>query len=459
MQQYVNNNNMFYNIEEDMDLTVNLKKILLSSFKRINIIIPTFLIVLVIFICFTFILPKKYTVSADIYLKNSNSTNLSEFNPYLIENFGGSGGLAEQLGTGTSSALTNELEIIKSPLVLDKVIRENNIKYGKRFGIFPNKKEGEYLSAVAFVGKGKILSFKNKKGTNIITIEYTSKKPELAYNIVSSIITNYIDLHKGLNSEKSKSDKELLEKEYKQAKAQLDERMKTVSGLPSTAIAGSGNISAMSAFSKSAQRAMSNIQGQYVAGEKSQLAVKEDAEKVAQLARKLEWAKLVDEMSDSSKVLILKEPQQLRDFEYSSPKLLINIILGIVFGILASLIAVIYKELTDKKLTYSMLGDDILYKDKDTIINLKSDLLANADKRITFALFENIPDEIQDTLKNFKNITFVKADISNDLIEKAKNSDIVYLISTINKTDSKLYKQIIKMLKKINIKTIKDLLV
>lgn len=66
-------------------------------------------------------------------------------------------------------------------------------------------------------------------------------------------------------------------------------------------------------------------------------------------------------MSDSSKVIVLKEPRKLKDYEQTSPKLFTNILLGIVFGVIASLIAVLFRENTDKKLTYSMLGDEIIY--------------------------------------------------------------------------------------------------
>ena len=145
--------------------------------------------------------------------------------------------------------------------------------------------------------------------------------------------------------------------------------MNSVSGLPSTAVSGSGGLAALSSISKSAQKAMSGIQGQYVSGVKSEMRLREDAEKVAALSSKLEWAKLVDQMSESSKVIVLKEPRQLQEYEQASPKLFTNILLGIVFGVIASLIAVIFAENTDKKLTYSMLGENIIY-------NLENDLTA-----------------------------------------------------------------------------------
>lgn len=352
------------------------------------------------------------------------------------------------LMAGSNGVLINELELIQAPLVIDKVIRENNLVYKKKWGIIPNKKEGELLSTKDFLKKN--ISFENKKGTNVITIEYKNKKPELAYNVVNSIINNYVELHKQLNSEKSKSDKKVIEAEYNKAKKALNTKLNSSSGLPEQALATSGNISAMSAFSKSARQAMANLTGQVIQGQKSRVAVTEEAEKVAALSSKLEWAKMVDEMSDSSKVLVLKEPQKLRDFEYSSPKLLINILLGIVFGFIASLFAVIFAENTDKKLTYSMLGDNIIYNLEEDFSDLKLLLLANADKHMSIITFEDIPSNILSKFENIRNINFVKADISNEFVNNIAASDKVILIASVGKTNSKFYKQIKSMLGEMN---------
>lgn len=430
--------------ELDEELTIDIKKILFALWSRRFLIVKTFTLILVVFVGLTFIMPKKYKVESDLYVNKANSSNMMEINPYAIEELGGAGGGMAALMAGGGGTLTNELELMQSPLVIDKVIRENNLIYKKKFGILPNKKEGEFISTQAFLKKN--ISFENKKGTNVITIEYKSKDPELAYNVVNSIINNYVELHKQLNSEKSKSDKQVIEREYNKAKKALNQKVNTVGGLPEQAAATAGNLSAMSAFSKSAQQAMANIKGQIVAGQKSRIAVTEEAEKVAALSSKLEWAKMVDEMSDSSKVLVLKEPQKLRDFEYSSPKLLINILLGIVFGFIASLFAVILAENTDKKLTYSMLGDNIIYNLEDDFSDLKLYLLANQDKKVSIAVFENISQNIAEHLQAYKNVNLVRADITEEFVQNIKNSDEVVVLTSIGKTNSKLYKQIKTML-------------
>ena len=452
-------NNISYIPQDELDeeLTIDLKKIVLTIWNRRILLTKVFGIVLIFFILLTFILPKKYEVQSDLYINKANGTNIAEINPYVLSDLGSTrGGMAAMLAGGNSQ-LTNEIELMKSPLVIDKVIRENNFVYKKKFGIIPNKREGEYISTAAFLGKGKNISFENKKGTNIITITYKARKPETAYNVVASIITNYIDLNKQLNSEKSKSDKKIIEAEYNKVKASLNEKVNSSSGMPDAAASGMGQLSILSAFSNSASNAMGALKGQMAEGKKSQIAVSEEAAKMAELSKKLEWAKLVEEMSDSSKVLVLKEPQKLRPFENSSPKLFMNILLGIVFGFIAALAALIYVENTDKKLTYSMLGDEILYDLQNNTDELKMLLLANQDKRISLVTFGNLPYEID--IKGFQNIQLLEADISSNFINGVSATDAVILFAQVGQTNSKLYKQTKSLLNDIKKPVIKEVLV
>ena len=452
-------NNISYIPQDELDeeLTIDLKKIVLTIWNRRILLTKVFGIVLIFFILLTFILPKKYEVQSDLYINKANDTNIAEINPYVLSELGSAGGGMAAMLAGGNSQLTNEIELMKSPLVLDKVIRENNLVYKKKFGFIPNKKEGEFLTAKDFIGKGKNISFENKKGTNVITITYKAKKPETAYNVVASIITNYIDLNKQLNSEKSKSDKKIIEAEYNKVKASLNEKVNSSSGMPDTAASGMGQLSILSAFSNSASNAMGALKGQMAEGKKSQIAVSEEAAKMAELSKKLEWAKLVEEMSDSSKVLVLKDPQKLRPFENSSPKLFMNILLGIVFGFIAALAALIYVENTDKKLTYSMLGDEILYDLQNNTDELKMLLLANQDKRLSLVAFGNLPYEID--IKGFNNIQLLEADISSNFINSISATDAVILFAQVGQTNSKLYKQTKSLLNDIKKPVIKEVLV
>lgn len=448
--------NYYVQDELDEDLNIDLKKIFFTLWSRKFLICKIFAIVFVFFILLTFILPKKWQVDADLYINKSNNTNMAEINPYFIEEVGMGGGMAAMLSGGGGN-LMNEIELMQSPLVIDNVIKENDLRFKPLFGFIPTAKTGEYLTTEKFLKKGPKIEV--KKGTNVVSISYKNKDKDLAYAVVTGIITNYVELRKELMNEKAKSDTKILESEYNKVKADLDKRIKNVNGIPSNAMTGAGNLAAMSAFSKSAQTAMSTMQGQFIAGEKSQIALREDTEKLTQLSSKLQWAKLVDSMSDSSKVVLLKEPLPLRDWEYKSPKLLINIILGIVFGTIASLIGVILKEITDKKLAYSMLGDEIIYNAEDDLSEIKKVLLANKDKSMAIVAFNSIPNVIITELQKYRNINYVQADLTEDFVNGISNAEKTILFVSVGKTDSKLYKSIKEILIDKNKQIIKEVLV
>ena len=359
---------------------------------------------------------------------------------------------------GTDKTMNNEIELMKSALVLDKVIKDNKIVYKKKWGWLPNKKEGEYLTAKAFYGKGKTLKFENVKGTNVITVEYKSKSPEFAYKVVSSFIDSYENAHKEINSEKSKSDKKLLEEEYANVKKSLNEKLNQASGLPVQSLGGTGNLSAMSAFSRSASSALGVLKGQYLAGERSQIAISEESQKMASLASKLEWAKMVEQMSDSSKVLVLHEPVLPRPFENSSPKLLINIILGCVFGYLAALSTLIYVELSDKRLAYSMLTNNIIYDGANDIDSVRAELVARIPHKVLLVSLTKLPTDMQKQIEKFSNAKVVYANFSNEFVNELSQTDYVMLVSKIQETSSDFYKKMRNIIEKQKKEVIYDVL-
>ena len=124
--------NYYVQDELDEDLNIDLKKIFFTLWSRKFLICKIFAIVFVFFILLTFILPKKWQVDADLYINKSNNTNMTEINPYFIEEVGMGGGMAAMLSGGGGN-LMNEIELMQSPLVIDKVIKENNLRFKKLY--------------------------------------------------------------------------------------------------------------------------------------------------------------------------------------------------------------------------------------------------------------------------------------------------------------------------------------
>ena len=344
--------------ELDEDLNINFKKIFSMLWYRRKLIIKTFVIVLLVFLALTCVWPKKYKTDADLYINKSNNTNLMELNPYILSSLSGTDGLTS-LMSGIGGDLQNEIEIMKSPLVMDNVIKENDIRYDK------GKKKGELVTTKDFLKKN--ISVKQQKGTNVVKISYKSKKALSSYNVVNSIINNYERVNEDINTAKAVKDKKLLEASYADTSKILNEKlsaMKTKSGLPDNALTGLGMLAAIKGHHKAIGGAMSSIRSQVVEGKKSEIDIQQDVDKLSLVKSKLEWTKLVEQLSkDTTNVIVLKQPEIKRSFEHSipSPKLWVNLLLGAILGFIASVIAVTWAEITDKKLTYSELGDNVIY--------------------------------------------------------------------------------------------------
>ena len=430
--------------ELDDDFNINIEKLWKTIWSRRVLLIKVFCSVLAFFVLLTFVIPKKYKVTADLYINKSNSSNMVEVNPYVLDEAGGS-----VLSMGSDKSINNEMGLMKSALVLNKVIKENHIVFKKKYGFIPNKREGEYIPAKVFYGKGKILKIANEKNTNIITIEYTSKNPKLAYGVVTSLITNYIDLHKELNVEKSKSDKKIIEAEYSKIKEVLNKRLSQSSGIPSQAVSGVGNLSAMSAFSESASRAMGNIKNQYIAGERSQIAVSEETQKLTQLASKLEWAKMVEQMSDSTKVLVINEPIMPRPFENSSPRLIINIIIGCILGFIAAL---------SDKLTYSMIGNNVIFDCEKNLDTIKAEVIGYKPQKVLLISLTQLQSNFLSDLQKIPNSELIYASLTSEFVDKIASAENIMLISEIGETNSTSYKQIKDVIKKQNKEIRSDIL-
>lgn len=425
--------------EIDDELKIDFYKIFKVLFYRRLIIFRTFLIVVLFFVGLTFILPKKYSTDSSIYVNKSNDTNLAEINPFIISSLSGGQGLSSLLG-GSTSGLQNEIDIMQSPLVMDKVIKENNLIYKK------GPKKGEYISTASFLKKN--ISIENKKGSQVITISYKSKDPLLNYNVVNSIINNYQKVNEEINTKKAIKDKKLLEDSYLKTTKTLNQKlsnMKNDGGLPASAMSSVGMLAALKGHNKSVSGAIGLMQREVIDGQKSQIAVDQEIEKLKMVKSRLEWTNLVEKMSnDASNVMILKYPEIKRSFEYSQPKLLINFILGMVFAIFASLIVVIWAEITDKKLTYGDLSEKVIYDIEKNIDDLKIFLFANAKENPSLVLFDGFNTEILHNLQENTDLKIIKADINLKTINEILQANKLIFAAKVGQTPKKIYRQIKK---------------
>lgn len=427
---------MQYETDND-EVIVDFKKVFKIIDYRKSLITKVFLTFMLIFIVLYFISPKVYKTDADLYVKKTNNTNIAEINPYVIESMSNlAGGVAGML-TGGMAGLQNEIEIMKSPLVMDNVIKENNLRYNK------GNKKGELISTRDFLKNN--LSIKNEKGSNIISIKYKSLSAKQSYNVVNSIINNYQKVSEEFNLRKAISDKNLLQVSYEETNKDLNKKLSLLEhapALPETAMSSLGPLAALRGHARSASGAIGSIQSQIVKGKKSEISLEQDVEKLKFVKEKLEWSKLIEQMSkDKSNVIILKAPEIKRDFEQSSPKLWLNLLLGAIFGLIASIITVIFAEIKDDKLTYSNLGNNVLYDVENNLDDLKALLLTKSKNNILFVTFGGFKTDLFKKLDGFTNIKSIAAGLSPQQINEISNSDNIIFAGKIGESPKKLYYQ------------------
>lgn len=424
------------NQELEEDISIDFTRVLKIINYRKALIAKVFLVCIVIFAIITLIIPKKYETNADLYINKSNNTNLAELNPYIISTMAGRDGMAGLLGVGNSGGLQNEIEIMQSPLVMDNVIKENDFKYTK------GPRKGEYITTSSFLNKS--LTIENKKGSNIISISYKSNDPLLSYNVVNSIIANYQKINEEINTKKAVKDKILLENSYESANKSLNKKlsaMKNSNTVPPAA-ANLGVLTVLKNYNRAVNNAFGSIQSQSVEGQKSQIAVDQELEKLKMIRSKLEWTNLVEQMSkDTSNVLILKHPELKQRFENSEPKLINNLILSVIFAIFVSVITVIRAEKADNSLTYSQLSKKVIYNIEKNIEELKFILLTNLKFNTLFVVFEGFQSDILKQLDKFNNFKVIKAEITPKFIDEIMSSDKVILAARIGQTQKKIYQQ------------------
>lgn len=437
------------NYEND-EITINLKKIYKILEYRKKILLGCVASFIILFLLITFILPKKYESEAKLLINKAESTNLADINPFIVSQIGSAGdkGLSALLSSGGN--LGNELEILKSELVLNPVIKENNIRYKK------GKKKGELLSVKDFIKKN--AEFSNISDTNIIRIVYKSSDPKVAYNVVNSIIKHYKEIYEGINIKRASKDIEFLEESYLNAQADVQEKIDKLKSFyknnKATGDTASLN-SILSLYDKRLNKDAAAISEANIDLKKAEAELNQEIEKLKMLKQKYEWVTLIQEMSkNASNLIVLKEPNFSQNFENTEPNLVINLILGTVLSLICGFVALITFEAKDSKLTYSALGENISYNEDD-LNSLKLIIASKSDQ--SFAVVNFTSQNLG--LDKFSNVKLASVYQLQDVINQIKQSDKVILAGTIGATPKKQYESFKSLCKELNKEIYREILV
>jgi len=325
----------------DNEIIIDFNTALKTLGENKKTIFVCFLISMSIGLLLNFILPKKYTSEAKILIKNTGSTNLSYINPYVIPETSENNNYSSLFTV--KNALNEEIEIIKSPLILDNTIKENNLKYKK------GSAKGKYLSTKDFLKKN--LNISKLKNADIIYIAYKSKDPLLSYNVVNSIINNYQKAEENLNTKKASEDTEFLKQSCLKAEKELNSKinqLKNFNNQPKGLSDSSStpNLNLLSFYDKRFKQKLKQISDTETDLKKIEVEITRQTEELNALKRKLEWSVMVKEMSkNTTNIVMLQSPEIKEKYDFSEPQPLIIFILSVFGWIFMCFTSISFKRL------------------------------------------------------------------------------------------------------------------
>lgn len=451
--------------QENDEIKIDFTKIFNIIWYRKKIIIVCYTIIILLAIAITSLMPKKYTSEAKLLINKSRDTNLAEINPFVLEDGSKGSGLASSLLSNVSSGgIDDDIQIIKSPLVFDKVIIENNLKYSK------GPKKGQYISAKDALNKN--VEIENKKGTNIINISYKTDDPKLSYNLVKSIIDNYKKFNEELNMSKATKDREFLEDYYLQTKAEFDKKAEKIKAfklqkeenlLETPPAVTSIYQALLSKYDKRLSSEYKKYPESTIENKKIDLEVEQETEKLNKLKTRYEWSILVEQMAkNTNKIIILDPPRLLEPYENQEPKLLINLLLSLIASFTVASITVFSLEKLSPKVTFIDLTEESqIIKNLSKIDFINLDLIANKqnlNEVNLLSLAENrYFEEFKDHFQNYFNVDVLKINkITNELnefkdhISNIKNANAIILIVQVAYSEREQYDYLVKLAQGLN---------
>ncbi|MDD3012598.1 MAG: Wzz/FepE/Etk N-terminal domain-containing protein [Candidatus Gastranaerophilales bacterium] len=445
------------NFEKD-DLLLNLSKIFRIVLYRYKLILFFVFLAIVMVIALFNILPKKYEVQAELLINKANSTNLADINPFVMADFGSAGQGNFSSILGGSNSLVNEVEILKSPLVLEPVIRENSLIYKK------GRKKNKLLSVNDFLERN--TDIEDVKGSNVINISYSSDNPETAFKVVDSIIKNYRKIYENINSKKASSDRAILENTFQKAQKNVAEKAnklkehksRSESHIDSSVLGLNG---LLSLYDKRINKNLKTTSREQVESKSLEDELVQATEEQKTLKTKYEWSVLVENISkNATNVTIIKQPTILDYADFSEPNLPSVILLSIVISSFLAFSVIFAREKFSSKLSIIDMEDNWRLNSKR---NLKQhikeaalDIALCSSKLCIISLTGSSAASrfIKDI--NVPNIEiFNKPDFSKECLDLINNSESVIFVGEIGSTNKYEFNNLAAYCKNNNKKVLK----
>jgi hypothetical protein len=433
------------------EIIIDFSKIIrIINYRKHYIILPIILLT-VISIIITMFLPKKYESEVKILINKANSTNMTDVNPFLTYEGGGSSynGIAGIING--NSNLSDEIEILKSPIVLDKIIKDNSLN----------------ISAEDFIKNDYTVD--NIKGSSVIRVKYKSDNPKQTYNVLNSIVTSYKSFYTEVNSKKADNDRKIILNSYQNARKELQKKIIELKSLKSASLdnttgISSSNIAILGFYDKRIKNNITQVSANSVNSQKLEQEIQIITDKIKTLNARLEWSSMIDQVSkDATKVIILKQPSILKSNDYTEPSLFVNIMFSLCMAIVFGLVLLVKKEISDNKLTFSDIDNDSTLVKSEIMFDLTSFKVMMAAKKINNIKIISLGNEescvlIANSLKNTTNLNFDLIRYENSVFDNLSDleGNNIVILSQIGFSDRKTYQEIKQLINNLNINLLSE---
>ncbi|MGB8064196.1 MAG: Wzz/FepE/Etk N-terminal domain-containing protein [Candidatus Sulfotelmatobacter sp.] len=171
-----------------------LRDLLAPLFRRKRTVIYTFCGVLLGAILATILVWNTHQASMEILV------NSERLEPMLTPESTQSAGSAPQV---TDALVNSEIELLKSPDLLEQVVRKNHLDKIERKSwsnlIVYGKQDDPWYIAKAVDNLGQALNMKEVTKTTMIGITYNAFDPKRAFNVLQALANGYLEKHLAVN--------------------------------------------------------------------------------------------------------------------------------------------------------------------------------------------------------------------------------------------------------------------
>lgn len=203
------------NTQEDDEVEIDMSRVMSIFWKNRALAAKLSAGFAAVFLAGSLVMPKTYESTTVVQCSSSSSTGS-----------GGAAALAALSGGNTNPVATNYIELMKSRKVIQPILEEMEYKDGL-FSTAEENKAHALASPDKWIEKN--LKIENTKGTNLITITATDKKPEKAQEIAQAVADNFLAMQTDLNQRQQSLLLKFLNERIDTAKKEAEEAEKKFS--------------------------------------------------------------------------------------------------------------------------------------------------------------------------------------------------------------------------------------